>query len=100
MYSLNLKTNKELEDLISGKDLSISQMIVDKILSNLKTKKRFIYILEIIIEESDKIINLTIDRKDFIDVLEKNIQIHAHHEKYERCIEIQNAIKKLKNKQL
>jgi excinuclease UvrABC helicase subunit UvrB len=99
-YLINVKNYKEFEDLIYNKDLNLSKVIVDKIFSNLKTTKRFIHVLEIIIEEEDIIIDLTLDRNDFIDALEKNIQIYAHHEEYELCVEIRDIIQKLKNKQL
>jgi len=97
-YSVNVKTREEFEDLIYSKDLNISKSIVDAILKNLNTSKRHIHVLEVIIEDEDKVIDLTVDRKDFIDTLEKNLEIHVYHEEYERCIEIQNAIQKLQNK--
>ena len=97
-YSVNVKNYQEFEDLIYGKDFNISKSIVDIILNNMDTKKRFIPVLEIMVEDEDKIMDLTVDRKDFIDTLEKNLEIHAYHEEYERCVEIQNAIQKLKNK--
>jgi|TARA_B110000858_G_C17638156_1_gene396780 protein-arginine kinase activator protein McsA len=98
IYSVNVKNHEEFEDLVYSKDLNISKVIVDKIFDNLETTKRFIYVLKITIEEGDRIIDLTLDRNDFIDTLEKNIQIHAYHEEYERCAEIRDAIEKLKNK--
>lgn len=97
-YSVNIKDYQEFENLIYGKDLNISKACVDIILNNLSTTKRHIHVLEIIVENEDKIMDLTVDRKDFIDTLEKNLEIHAYHEEYERCIDIQNAIQKLKNK--
>lgn len=98
VYSVNVKTREEFEELIYGKDFNISKSIVDSILENLNTKKRFIHVLEIVIEDEDRIMDLTVDRKDFIDTLEKNLEIHAYHEEYERCSEIQRTIQKLKNK--
>jgi len=98
VYLVNVKKYKEFEDLIYNKDLEISKVIVDKIFSNLETTKRFIHVLKITIDEEDRIMDLTIDRKDFLAILEKNIQIHAYHEEYERCAEIRDAIEKLKNK--
>ena len=92
VYSVNVGSYKEFENLIYNKDLNISKAVVDKIFDNLETKKRFIYVLKILI------VDLTIDRKDFIDTLEKNIHIHAYHEEYERCAEIRDVIQKLKNK--
>lgn len=100
VYSVSVENYKEFENLIYNKDLNISKAVVDKIFDNLETTKRFIYVLKILIEEEDLIVDLTIDRKDFIDTLEKNIHIHAYHEEYERCAEIRDVIKKLKNKQL
>lgn len=97
-YSVNVKNYQEFEDLIYNKDLNISKACVDGILENLNTKKRHVHVLEIMIEDEDKIMDLTVDRRDFIDTLEKNLEIHVYHEEYERCVEIQNAIQKLKNK--
>jgi len=96
-YSISVKNYQEFEDLIYAKDLNISKAIVDKILNSLNTKKRHVHVLEIMIEEEDKIMDLTVDRKDFIDTLEKNLEIHVYHEEYERCAEIQKIIQKLKN---
>jgi protein-arginine kinase activator protein McsA len=98
VYSVNVKTREEFEEIIYGKDLNISKSIVDNILKNLNTTKRHVHVLEIIIEDEDKVIDLTIDRKDFIDTLEKNLEIHVYHEEYERCVEIQNTIQQLQNK--
>ncbi len=97
-HSVNVKTYDDFENLIYAKDLDISKAIVNKILSNLNTKKRFTHVLEVMIEDEDKIIDLTVDKRDFIDTLEKNLEIHVYHEEYEICTEIKNAIKKLKNK--
>lgn len=97
-YSVSVKNYQEFEDLIYAKDLNISKACVGGVLENLNTKKRHVHVLEIMIEDEDKIMDLTIDRRDFIDTLEKNLEIHVYHEEYERCVEIQNAIQKLKNK--
>lgn len=97
-YSVSVKNYQEFEDLIYAKDLNISKACVDGVLKNLNTKKNHIHVLEIIMEDEDEIIDLTVDRRDFIDTLEKNLEIHVYHEEYERCVEIQNAIQKLKNK--
>lgn len=97
-HSINVKTYDDFEQLIYNKDLGISKAIISKILSNLNTKKRFTHVLEIMIEDEDKIMDLTVDRRDFIDTLEKNLEIQIYHEEYEICVEIQKAIEKLKNK--
>lgn len=97
-YSVSVKNYEEFEDLIYGKNLEISKACVDSILKNINTKKRHIHVLEIMVEDENKIMDLTVDRKDFIDTLEKNLEIHVYHEEYERCAEIRNTIKELENK--
>ena len=67
-------------------------------LFSISTFKRSTFLILLSEINLDKVIDLTIDRKDFIDTLEKNIHIHAYHEEYERCAEIRDVIQKLKNK--
>jgi hypothetical protein len=42
--------------------------------------------------------DVTVDRLDFIYVLETNLPKYEAHEMYEKCAEIVNAIKYLKDK--
>jgi len=99
VYYLSVKNYDEFENLIKSKNLKMSKAVVENILNNLNTKKRFIYVLEITIEDENKMVSLTIDRKDFITTLEKNLEIFIYHEVYEECTKIQEAINKLKKKQ-
>ncbi len=62
------------------KDINIAKAIVDAILTNLETKKRHIHVFEIEVEEEESVYDLTIDRNNFIDALEKNL---THYEKEE-----------------
>mgnify|MGYP003341546033 FL=1 len=98
VYYLTVQNYEDFEALIKSKNLKISKAVVENILDNLNTKKRFIYALEITIEDDNKIVSLTIDRKDFIVTLEKNLEIFVYHEAYEECTKIQEAINKLKAK--
>lgn len=98
MISLVARNYKEFEDIVYSKTLNISKIVVDKILSNLETDGRYIYILKIHIENKEKTIDFTIDRNNFIEVLEKNIKIQEHYEQYEYCAEIRDTINQLKNK--
>lgn len=97
-YKIEVENYQEFEDLIYGKNFQISEAIVDRILDNLDTSKRFIPVLEIAIMDEDKIMDLTVDRKDFLDTLEKNLEIHIFHEQYERCVDIKKAIDTLNSK--
>jgi protein-arginine kinase activator protein McsA len=80
------------------KDINIAKAIVDAILTNLETKKRHIHVFEIEVEEEESVYDLTIDRNNFIDALEKNLTHYEKEELYEECAKIVDAIKFLKNK--
>jgi protein-arginine kinase activator protein McsA len=84
--------------MASYKDINIAKAIVDAILTNLETKKRHIHVFEIEVEEEESVYDLTIDRNNFIDALEKNLTHYEKEELYEECAKIVDAIKFLKNK--
>jgi hypothetical protein len=96
VYKISVKDIDEFGELIESKHLKVSQEIISKILDNLDTKKRFINVLEIYVEEQDQIMDLTVDRENFLETLELNLKIHEFHEDYEGCKYIQDAIEKLK----
>lgn len=91
-YLLKIKDAEELEQKIESKDKELSLEIVRVILDNLKTTKRFINILEIHIESSGTVIDLTADRNNFIPTLEKNLNVLVFHEEYEICAQIKDAL--------
>tara|TARA_R110001599_G_scaffold185127_1_gene379343 strand:+ start:590 stop:883 length:294 start_codon:yes stop_codon:yes gene_type:complete len=94
-YSIFLKDEEELESRIKSKDKNISIEIVKVILDNLDTEKRFINILEIHLENSGLIIDITADRKNFAYTLEKNLDTLIFHEEYEICSQVKNALEYL-----
>jgi hypothetical protein len=95
-YLINVKTWEEFEDLVTGNNIELSRSIVNGIFDNLNTKKQYVHVLEIDIESEDKILDLTVDRNDFITTLEKNLEIHLIHEEYEMCNKIKKVIESLK----
>lgn len=98
VHKIKVKTQEEFENRAKNLDLQISEACVRGILSNLYTKKRHIHILEITIEEDDTIFDITCDREDFVDTLEKNLIIMEKWEQYETCSEIVKALEILKTK--
>ena len=96
--SIRVKDEEEFEERIKNKDLMLAKEIVNVILKNLNSKKRFHHIFEIYIENRDTILDLTIDKNDFITTLEKNLKTLIFHEEYEICSDIKKAIDKLKKK--
>jgi hypothetical protein len=91
--------SEEFEELVAQRDLRISKALVETILKNLKGRKRHLHALSVLIEQSQTIYDITIDRQEFVNTLEQNLPIYEKHELYEDCAEIVNAIKFLKDKQ-
>lgn len=73
----------------------LSNLIIDKILSNINSKKNiggiFVYI-----QNWDQGIELTIKPDEFLEVLEEHLKIFEELEMYENCAKIHNGIKNLK----
>ena len=88
----------EFEQLVASRDLRISKALVETILKNINGRKRHIHALSVLIEQEQTIYDITIDRQEFIHTLEQNLPIYEKHELYEKCAEIVNAIKVLKEK--
>jgi hypothetical protein len=95
IYKISVADIEEFEDLIKSKHLRISQEIIKKILENLNTKKKYVNVLEVYVEDLDQTMDLTVERENYLETLELNLKIHELHEDYEGCSKIQKAIKKL-----
>lgn len=96
---IKVKTQEEFEEMLQEQDLKISKAIVEVALKNLNSKKRFIPVLEIHVEEEGNIFDITLDRRDILTTLQQNLEIHERNEDYEGCARIAAAIKELKFKQ-
>ena len=97
-HSITVNTQEEFEELMKENNFEISSAIVNTILDNLKGKKKHVHILEINVIEEQTIFDITIDRKDMLESLEKNLKIHEDNEAYEKCSEILNDIEYLNSK--
>jgi len=76
----------------------LREYLVDTILNNLKSKKRHIHALSILVEQEQTVYDITIDRKEFIATLEMSLPIYEKIEEFEKCAEIVKAIEYIKNK--
>jgi len=97
-YSITVKDEDDFQKLIESKDKKLAIEIVKIVLKNLNTKKRFIPVLEIYLETTDVMVDLTVDRNDFVDTLEKNLKTLITWEEYEWCSKIKSGIDKLNKK--
>ena len=77
---------------------TISEAIVNIVLNNLETRKKEIPIFEVEVSEEDVTYTLSIQRKEFLDILQKNLIHFENEEAYEGCQKIVEAINFLKTK--
>ena len=97
--SISVKTSEEFTMLVENSDWRIVQAIVEGALTNLTTDRRFIHILTVEVIEDDDVYDLTLDRKEFLGALKRNLKHYEDMELYEKCQEIVDAIKFLENKE-
>jgi hypothetical protein len=84
--------------MLGGGDYNLSCLVVDITLENLATRKKVIPIVSIYSQDEDMIWDLTLDREDMEETLNKNLSIMEKFEDYERCQEIVNGIKFIQSK--
>jgi hypothetical protein len=88
-------TFEEFLQLAEKKDFRLAKAIVKAILANLNTRKRFINVMSVSIASTGETIELTADRKEFADILQKNLIHFEKQELYEDCASIKKAIEHL-----
>ena len=84
--------------MTKNEKFTISEAIVNIVLSNLKTRKKEIPIFEVEVYEEDATYTLSVQRKEFLDILQKNLIHFENEEAYEGCQKIVEAINFLKTK--
>jgi hypothetical protein len=94
---MNVNNIEEFQIMIDNKDFRISESITKTILDNVNTKKKHIHIISINVLENNTILDLTLEKKFFIETLEENLKFFIERERYEDCQNIVNAINQLKN---
>jgi len=77
---------------------TISQQIVETVLSNIDTKRKELPVFEIEVESEGVSYTLSIQTEEFIDTLKTNLIHFENEEAYEGCQKIIEAINYLKSK--
>jgi len=95
---IQVDTYAEFLEMTKNEKFTISEAIVNIVLSNLKTKKKEIPIFEVEVYEEDATYTLSVQRKEFLDILQKNLIHFENEEAYEGCQKIIEAINFLKTK--
>ena len=94
---ITVNNTEEFQELVDNKDFRIAKAIVEGILENISTKKKYIHVLSVTCLEEGEIYDITVERKHFAETLEENLPYYIKEEKYEDCQLIVNAINVLKN---
>jgi protein-arginine kinase activator protein McsA len=94
---LTVNNTEEFQNIIDSKDFRISESIVNSILNNVTTKKQNVHIMTVNLLEEGSVLDMTLERKFFIETLEENLKYFIEQEKYEDCRRIVDAINQLKN---
>ena len=95
-HMITVNTQEDFEEMMKDKNFEISSAITKVILKNLKGKRKNIPILAIQVLEEQTIYDITVQRGDMLESLEKNLEIHVANEDYESCSKILEAINYLK----
>ena len=84
--------------MTKNEKFTISEAIVNIVLNNLKTRKKEIPIFEVEVCEEDATYTLSVQKEEFLDILQKNLIHFENEEAYEGCQKIVEAINFLKTK--
>jgi|TARA_R110000737_G_scaffold95720_2_gene129792 hypothetical protein len=95
-HMITVNTQEDFEDMMKNNNFEISSAITKVILKNLKGKRKNIPILAIKVLEEQTVYDITVQRGDMLESLEKNLEIHVVNEDYESCSKILEAINYLK----
>jgi hypothetical protein len=93
---INVESTDEFQELINSKDFRIAKAIVEGILANINTKKKYVHVLSVVCEDEDEIFDITLERKHFYETLDENLKYYVENEEYEGCQKIIEAIKLIK----
>ena len=100
VYVKQIKVDNYDEFLVMTKtqQFTISQQIVETILSNIDTKRKELPVFEIEVESEGVSYTLSIQTEEFMDTLKTNLIHFENEEAYEGCQKIIEAINYLKLK--
>jgi len=97
VIKLSVATKEEFESYLMNNEIFVASHIVKTIEENLTTVKRFIPMFEIEIIEEGDVLDITLDRKNFIETLETNLRILERNEQYETCSKVLQLINQIQS---
>jgi hypothetical protein len=96
---ITLNNSDEFQDMIDRKDFTIAKAVVETILANLNTRKKYLHVLSVNCLEDGATYDITLEKKYFAETLQENLKYYVEKELYEECSQIVEAINKLKEKE-
>ena len=96
-HKLEFDTTEELNASFTDGNKTISDIIVDVALKNLKTKRKNIPVIQFTTKDDGLIYDVIIERPDMVETLEQNLEVMEEFEDYERCQKITEALDYLRN---
>jgi hypothetical protein len=97
VIKLVVLNKEEFESFLIKNGSAISISIINIIEKNLHTKKQHIPIFSVELIEEQEVLDITLDRSNFIDTLNKNIITLEKNEQYEYCSKAINLINQIIN---
>lgn len=97
MIKIIVQNKEEFESFLVKNGGKIAMSIIDLIEKNLKTKKQHIPVFEVELIEEQEVLDITLERSNFIDTLNKNIITLEKNEQYEYCSKAINLINQIIN---
>ena len=97
-HKLEFDTTEELNVSFTEGNKTLSDIIVDVAIKNIKTKRKNIPVVQFTTKDDYLIYDVIIERSDMIETLEQNLEVMEEYEDYERCQKITDALHYLKNK--
>ena len=88
----------EFLEMALNQKFTIAQTIVEIILTNLQTRKKQIPVFEIEVDSEGATYTLSVQRDEFLSILQTNLIHFENEEAYEGCQKIIEAINYLKTK--
>ena len=95
---IEVMNEEEFEQLITDRDVRISDALVNTIFKNLKSKKRHHHALSVTCRENEITYDVTIDKKDFKKSLLEVLPRYEKNERFEVCQKIKESIEYLDSK--
>lgn len=97
MIKIVVQNKEEFESFLVENGGKIAMSIIDLVEKNLKTKKQHIPVFQVELIEEQEILDITLERSNFIDTLNKNIITLEKNEQYEYCSKAINLINQIIN---